>query len=1295
MESDASSFELVDTKFSSLSWVTRLSRTRVSSVDSIGLSGASSFHLQGLNDVLKTIQKLQLPRCSDGEVERAEVVGQGETYTVERCIVAKRVLAIKTLKLGNVSNDTTKFLRRLNSVLLELRIMHHKPLHAHPNILNLVAYGWSDQQNHILPYILVEYSPCGTFRDYLRSNNLTLRSKEILLGDVALGTAALHCASIVHGDLKLENVLIFHSWDRPSGVIGKLADFGHSLLLLATNKDHPPPRYDGTPLYNAPEVSEQRSNRLGCSQLYKCDTWAFGLLAWEALLDGDRYIGHLPTRKEAIKTSGTALSSDEFSSILQLAKNAVPLTPGTMQGPFFRGLFNLTLKLDAESRTANLAALPVVSQWHDDSSAKLDANLALHSGSSDWSFELFRLDGGFEISWNIQEQIFHDFERCNNSLNKQSRKAIESAWQLALCYFLELGTPQHLQLAADFAKKAQGCDELLTSLSTVLIPESLQNTWSINYYHSIVVSAFCTTPALARDTLISFKFGNIEAKQIRFPNYTVFSSWLSSNSEGLDLSTTSVWIDDLDKPLDVTDVLVLFRDLPLLTALGTKLSSKGRSNLDAAGFVPNSDQTPLVHAIRTGLVGAASALLDQGESPHARCIDGTNAFHWLFLLGDSVRDFAREKLMPYRDDPARHASSHTVNVLHKQWPLQLLGTPIAFAIASGSKDAVLALLELGANPNALVYRWGQFQESDHRSHWNSLHLAIKYHLPDILGVLLVIGCRAKKELRNATASGVTPLMQAIDFNDTAVVSALIDADPLLAEHILRDPQDEQKHTYPIHFSAQLASHRNTPSSIDILRILKESSQSSLHVVDSDRRSPLQLAVTGPYDCASQYILQEAPELLDSRDSGGKTALLISRSAINSEWLLSQGANIKAVDSEGRSALHWACLHDAIDVVRVLLKHQASTTCQSLMWGTPLHCAVLKKNREIIMALLQNGVAVNTRDYAGNTPFNMAARTSRKDIVQLLLQYGAEVTIANHLGETPLAAAIESGDFGVVQAIAPFVRADSIIKSLELETPLHMCARSGDAEMMALFLQQPATSMHLNRNIDGQSPFLLTAMHANVVAGRLLLDAGLADVHEKDAFGHTAFHLVLLGLWTTIESSKEQRLSFCSLLRDFDAPMGEKDHLGRTPWDSALLDFRDNAHNKSPASTEFLVFLLEYGGPRVCQISPDCAKTADVTYLLEQAFIQEDAPLCSALIRTHAVKETDLEDMVRRYKCSEPESDITVKEFASILSWCALNDNTTSQMTSRYLRMDVTTFRESAYGERFFAKRETKKEPDEE
>jgi serine/threonine protein kinase len=62
--------------------------------------------------------------------------------------------------------------------------------------------------------------------------------KEILIGDVVSGLSALHLCNIVHGDVKLDNVLIFHSWDRPSKAQAKMIDFGHS-IIIGGNAGHP------------------------------------------------------------------------------------------------------------------------------------------------------------------------------------------------------------------------------------------------------------------------------------------------------------------------------------------------------------------------------------------------------------------------------------------------------------------------------------------------------------------------------------------------------------------------------------------------------------------------------------------------------------------------------------------------------------------------------------------------------------------------------------------------------------------------------------------------------------------------------------------------------------------------------------------------------------------------------------------------------------------------------------------------------------------------------------------------
>lgn len=231
-----------------MSWNTRLSRTRTSTLDSLGFAPSAIQHIQGLEDLLRTVQTLGLKRYPYNDIERDGIAGEGETYLVEKCIVESDTVAVKHLKLESLGTDASKFRRRLNSVMLELRIMRHTPLRDHPNILKLLAYGWNNQQNSALPYILVEFSPYGHFREFLQGNkSLNMLAKEILISDVAAGLSALHLCGIVHGDVKLENALVFRSWDRPAGRIVKLCDFGHSILTSVGDRQGML-KYWGSPL---------------------------------------------------------------------------------------------------------------------------------------------------------------------------------------------------------------------------------------------------------------------------------------------------------------------------------------------------------------------------------------------------------------------------------------------------------------------------------------------------------------------------------------------------------------------------------------------------------------------------------------------------------------------------------------------------------------------------------------------------------------------------------------------------------------------------------------------------------------------------------------------------------------------------------------------------------------------------------------------------------------------------------------------------------------------------------------
>lgn len=89
---------------------------------------------------------------------------------------------------------------------------------------------------------MVEYAGLGTLREYFKGHDGLpqghgLGNIVILLGDVASGLSALHTCGIVHGDIKLDTVLVSPSRDTPAKAIAKVADFGHAFVLNDTAKE--------------------------------------------------------------------------------------------------------------------------------------------------------------------------------------------------------------------------------------------------------------------------------------------------------------------------------------------------------------------------------------------------------------------------------------------------------------------------------------------------------------------------------------------------------------------------------------------------------------------------------------------------------------------------------------------------------------------------------------------------------------------------------------------------------------------------------------------------------------------------------------------------------------------------------------------------------------------------------------------------------------------------------------------------------------------------------------------------
>lgn len=468
---------------------------------------------------------------------------------------------------------------------------------------------------------------------------------------------------------------------------------------------------------------------------------------------------------------------------------------------------------------------------------------------------------------------------------------------------------------------------------------------------------------------------------------------------------------------------------------------------------------PLVKACFAGGAPAVLSLLKAGANPNTCTLDGCGLFHWLFMISSS--SLFSEVIDGLKSHPNRLLLDVPFTVtrsVHSQWPLQLLGSPLAIATSVNCETSVRALLRLGANPLALAYGAGCFPKSDPRSSWTAFHIAAKYHCVDILSLMLeyhgsktflrniyplgsalaystamerlaIHGPSAREHLALTIAfiiqwqkidavqpDGMTSLMQAIDFDDQEVVSELLQADPGLARLPFRSPVDDKVFNFPIHFAVQIAARRDTPEALEIPKLINERSQDLSPSVapyrDDLGRTALHLAVTGESDLTARWILDKKLGLLEVEDKHGRTASHYCTSKVCCDLLLKEkGANVNHTDKQGITSLHRSCYLGNHELTRAILESKPHLHLANNVFGTPLHCAVIKGSLECVLLLFDANAPLEATDALGNTALHVAARLDRHAIFRLLLNRGATRDARNRFGRDPLSIASTAGRFG--------------------------------------------------------------------------------------------------------------------------------------------------------------------------------------------------------------------------------------------------------------------------------------------
>lgn len=229
-------------------------------------------------------------------------VAQGTYFQVRKLQRTEHSTAAKyPRQVSSDRNGSFSGLIDIEAVKLEVQALSHPPIHGHPNIISLIGLSWARLGAGTflsLPILYLEFASLGTLSQYLSDHKVSPRQKLVLADEIASGLDVLHACGITHGDLKLENVLMFHG--KNHGIVAKIADFGCSTRMREDGWQ----LRGGTQPWNAPEWRTVMPIYL----LHKTDIYSLGLLIWRMFLDGNNPFGVMTSEDiESRKARGLTL----------------------------------------------------------------------------------------------------------------------------------------------------------------------------------------------------------------------------------------------------------------------------------------------------------------------------------------------------------------------------------------------------------------------------------------------------------------------------------------------------------------------------------------------------------------------------------------------------------------------------------------------------------------------------------------------------------------------------------------------------------------------------------------------------------------------------------------------------------------------------------------------------------------------------------------------------------------------------------------------------------------------------
>jgi ankyrin repeat protein len=228
------------------------------------------------------------------------------------------------------------------------------------------------------------------------------------------------------------------------------------------------------------------------------------------------------------------------------------------------------------------------------------------------------------------------------------------------------------------------------------------------------------------------------------------------------------------------------------------------------------------------------------------------------------------------------------------------------------------------------------------------------------------------DINTSTWEGITPLMYAVQNQDTGTVQILV----LNGADMDKKPENG----IPVLINAVINNN------LHIAEYLIRKG-ADINISDNNGNTALMYgAAYGHFIMSDMLIYYDAD--LNKKNNSGRDALMVASYFGDYDIayiLIEAGANVNSKDNRGYTAIHCASQNGQTDLIELLINNGADINAKTLSGYSPVAIAVEYENTELLNFLMEKGANVNEKISFSENPVSLASEYRYKSIKKLLLE----------------------------------------------------------------------------------------------------------------------------------------------------------------------------------------------------------------------------------------------------------------------------------------------------------------------